>query len=343
MIEHAIAILNRGWAVFPCQPRSKKPATQHGVNEATRDRAQVEAWWQQNPAFNPAISLRLSGLTVLDADTGLATGDEATAWASRNGLPPTFTVRTGRRDAFGIQFYFNGISRNKPYKHDGVSGEVRSAGYYVMAPGAIHPDSGERYEILNGGEAVSVPPLVSQLSGTRPADAKLTTYPPMSIERVHEAFEDKLVKIRQSFVGGRHYTSYAGAWFAARAFLAGVLPEVETKQRLWEATANLGLPEKKRRQNLYDGWNDGLKFGALSLDLYPGDWEALYKLSGDEKFQRCWDGYTIDFESDEAAKNYMIERLDAVGAENIERILAASSIDDVIRERLLNKIMRDDQ
>src|SRR5207302_4645600 len=93
LLDAALALLPRGFHVFPCKPRSKQPLTQHGVHDATRDEAQVRAWWEKTPDANPAIALGPSNLTVVDCDEGLADVEAARAWCKRNQLPPTFTVR----------------------------------------------------------------------------------------------------------------------------------------------------------------------------------------------------------------------------------------------------------
>ena len=44
----AIAYATRGFAVFPCVPRGKVPATRRGCRDATKDLAQITAWWRDN-------------------------------------------------------------------------------------------------------------------------------------------------------------------------------------------------------------------------------------------------------------------------------------------------------
>jgi hypothetical protein len=43
--QAALAYASKGWAVFPCQMRGKKPLTQHGLKEATTDRERIREWW----------------------------------------------------------------------------------------------------------------------------------------------------------------------------------------------------------------------------------------------------------------------------------------------------------
>lgn len=45
-----------GWPVFPCRPGLKRPATEHGLKEATTDTEQIEDWWQRWPNANVAAA-----------------------------------------------------------------------------------------------------------------------------------------------------------------------------------------------------------------------------------------------------------------------------------------------
>lgn len=42
----------RGVKVFPCAPRGKRPATEHGFHDASCDPDQVRRWWQATPDAN---------------------------------------------------------------------------------------------------------------------------------------------------------------------------------------------------------------------------------------------------------------------------------------------------
>jgi hypothetical protein len=65
----AIAYATRGFAVFPCTPRGKVPATPHGCRDATKDVAQIAGRWRENPNYNVAAATGpISGVFVLDVD-----------------------------------------------------------------------------------------------------------------------------------------------------------------------------------------------------------------------------------------------------------------------------------
>ena len=56
MLKTARALAEKGMAVFPCLPRDKRPATPHGLKDATTDPIEIENWWHQNPSCNIAIA-----------------------------------------------------------------------------------------------------------------------------------------------------------------------------------------------------------------------------------------------------------------------------------------------
>ena len=55
--------------VFPCNPDDKRPLTLHGFKDASREEAQVRAWWTRFPDAMIGIPTgEISGVWVLDID-----------------------------------------------------------------------------------------------------------------------------------------------------------------------------------------------------------------------------------------------------------------------------------
>ena len=66
-LKASLELARLGYPVFPCQVGGKKPATPHGVLDATTDQEFIRRWWgEENPRFNVAIATQ--GLCVLDVD-----------------------------------------------------------------------------------------------------------------------------------------------------------------------------------------------------------------------------------------------------------------------------------
>lgn len=146
-LDAALSYAAHGFAVFPCHPRDKAPAVKGDwLAAASRDPAQITAWWRQNPAFLIGLPMRSVGAVVVDADTkdggtaalpgllerfGLAGAPQT---ATRSGgshvwlaeRPETPTHNSGRKVIPGI-----GID---------VRGTAGRSGGYVIAPGSVALD-----------------------------------------------------------------------------------------------------------------------------------------------------------------------------------------------------------
>ena len=166
MIDVALDCIRRGWFVFPCVPKDKRPLAglaPRGFLDATNDEDTVRRWWAAKPDANVGIATGPSGLVVVDVDHGLTEDSEWPFWLC---LPPTYTVRTGRRPEFGVQLYFRGdgnLRNGSGWSRDGLSGDIRAEGGYVLAAGSIHP-SGAEYEVLLTRGLQDAPEWVKELA-----------------------------------------------------------------------------------------------------------------------------------------------------------------------------------
>jgi hypothetical protein len=168
MLEVALKCIARGWHVFPCWPKTKRPMTQHGWHDASATEEQIRAWWTKTPNANVAIACNPSNLAVLDIDHGLGSVEDLELWIDKNDLYVTRSVRTGRRPDYGVQLYYEGaIPDVGLWKLDGCEGQVKSLGGYVMAAGSIHPDSGQAYEVLWDEPHIGVNPTPDALRALR--------------------------------------------------------------------------------------------------------------------------------------------------------------------------------
>jgi hypothetical protein len=151
LLDTALDLARRGFHVLPLVARNKMPIFPGGYKLGTTDADQLRLWWTKNPEANIGIATGESNLLVMDNDHGLRDYDDFITWRDRNGLPPTYTVRSGRRPEFGVQMYYRGhvtTQGRKTWKLDGCTGDFKSDGGLVVHPPSIHPDSGEAYEVL---------------------------------------------------------------------------------------------------------------------------------------------------------------------------------------------------
>jgi hypothetical protein len=162
-LEIALAHASLGLYVFPVA-WDKSTLTAHGFHDASIDPEQLRAWWAKSSAANPGFAPGASDVAVLDIDHGLTDFAAFIAWRDRNGLPATYTVRSGSRPEFKVHMYFRGAMRDVGiWELDGCSGQVKSLGGYVLAAGseALHGEKhdkpGAPYEMIDGTLGIFAP------------------------------------------------------------------------------------------------------------------------------------------------------------------------------------------
>jgi hypothetical protein len=150
----ALSLAERGYHVFPCQPRSKKPLTPHGFKDSSRDERQILHWWDAHPDANIGVDCGGSGILVFDIDAKHgADHEDVLAERDTHGAPIVLTGEAPERDAEhprslpgvrGAQVFFRGAARTTD-KLTIPGTEIRSIGAYVVVPPSVHP-SGVAYE-----------------------------------------------------------------------------------------------------------------------------------------------------------------------------------------------------
>lgn len=151
--------LNLGWSIIPLS--GKKPLVRW---EEFRRRkpsfTEIQDWRRKYPESNWGIICGpVSGVIVWDADTP-EIAEKIRALLSDRGIH-TWEIQTRR----GVHFYFrlssdapSSLWKSRKYGKVDVKGE----GGYVVAPGSVHPDSGQEYRFLSGPPDVPAPATLSQ-------------------------------------------------------------------------------------------------------------------------------------------------------------------------------------
>jgi hypothetical protein len=166
----AVDAVSRGFAILICEPHDKSPWAKyspHAINSASRDTNTIFKAWDDGNEANYGVAGGPSNITIIDVDKGVANYTALRNWMEVVGLPDTLIVQSGRDTSFGAHLYYSGAVATTPYTIEGVTGELRGIGAYVVGPGCIHPDSGKRYEIINDVNIAPLPAGMVELAANK--------------------------------------------------------------------------------------------------------------------------------------------------------------------------------
>ena len=186
MIRTAITLARRGMSVFPCIPRGKRPATEHGLNDATTDLEIIRQWWRSEPQFNIGIATgAISKVFAVDVDGMDAEAELRRLEAEHGSLPVTVEAITGR----GRHTYFQmpGVSVRNSASKIAPGIDTRGDGGYVLAPPSIHP-TGKPYawSVDSGSTFAPAPEWLLAKITEQPANER-TPIPPAQWRELVEA------------------------------------------------------------------------------------------------------------------------------------------------------------
>jgi Bifunctional DNA primase/polymerase, N-terminal/Primase C terminal 1 (PriCT-1) len=172
----ALALAEKGMAVFPCKPNDKIPITKNGCLNASTDAAVITAWWSKEPKANIGLATGdQSGVLVLDVDCKPDRDGPASLalLVQKYGpLPATTVVNT---PSGGRHYYFKhpaGVELRSTHDKYGLGIDTRADGGYVLVP----PSSidGRFYE-YSGTETLADLPVWLAAPPPRSASASGTT------------------------------------------------------------------------------------------------------------------------------------------------------------------------
>jgi hypothetical protein len=150
----ALAHAREGQRVLPLL--GKVPRTPHGVEDATHDEATIRRWWERWPDAN--LGVAMDGCAAIDVDSrtgGLETLGEL---EKRYGpFPVTRTVATGG-GGLHLIYKLNGRPVRSGSGRLGPGIDIKAGGAaYLVAPPSVHPDTRERYKVLNDVPPATLP------------------------------------------------------------------------------------------------------------------------------------------------------------------------------------------
>jgi putative DNA primase/helicase len=302
VLAAALAYAARGWAVFPCDPKTKSPLVKGSFKAATTDPTIIRAWWQRWP--NAMIGLPTGGVIgafVIDLDIGVVISgadyvERFTQYVGGN-IPETAIAETA---SGGCHLYCkwdparpvrNGaavvpaLTIPGPLGADGkrkkgAQVDVRGEGGYAIAPPSVRAD-GSAYRWIRApqqGLAEATDRIWAVALKHEAKDAKVLP-PPGTAGRVSESCaEDPGTKAQLKYaraalgraqdkvartpIGQRGHTLNAAAFGIAKFITVGVLSEDEVWAALRAGADRCGLTETDGRKERDAKIERGLAAGA---------------------------------------------------------------------------------
>jgi hypothetical protein len=242
-------------AVFPLEPRGKKPLTTHGLHDATSDVHQIRKWWRRWPQANIGLPTGRD-FDVLDVD------DQPAAMALQTLMPgwpdPAVpAVQTAR----GCHYYFPATHLGSRTHLLGVGLDFRGLGGYVVAPPSVHR-SGFVYRWRKPlGGSMPPPPraLWEVLDPPKPSPSR-EGFRVLQGGRGYgyAALVAECERVRTAPEGCRNDTLNRASFNLGQLVGAGLLDLRGVAVALWDAAAACGLPESEAERTIESGLNAGM-------------------------------------------------------------------------------------
>lgn len=240
----ALALVNRGFRIFPCRPDKTPKVNAWETNASTH----IGLKWEASPEALIGLPCFVNGLVVVDCDVkdgkqGIKAFKELCAKHSIE-LSNAYVVET---PSSGLHFYFKA---NEPFANSagqlapGI--DIRGKGGYVIAEGSTLPD-GSCYKRVS--ESAEIPPLPDALaallkrkdvSEAHSLPIPATAHPePTERDRIHaqSALKDECKLVAEAQPGTRNDTLNRAAFAMGTLVGNGSLEYEHAANALWEATA----------------------------------------------------------------------------------------------------------
>ncbi|PVE10708.1 bifunctional DNA primase/polymerase [Streptomyces scopuliridis] len=284
LLAAALAIAERGWAVFPLRPGDKRPAL-HGEtacprigdcagfhrkweDRSTVDPARIRRAWADIP-FNVGVATGPSGLVVIDldmpktknksnssADTPCGvTTFKALCERTGNAVPATYRTRTA---SGGQHLYFTappGVRLTNSAGRLGKLIDTRAWGGYVVAGGSTTPTG--RYTVIDPTPPALLPEWLYARLTTRQSSRALTAVPSSSKSSRYAtaAFRAEIATVQAAQEGERDTTLLSAARALGRFVAWGDLPLNVVTEALQAAGEYAGLSSRQCRSTVRSGLN----------------------------------------------------------------------------------------
>lgn len=237
--DAALEYAKRGWAVFPVEPRGKRPIVPTGVKSASTDLRLIEEWWDVYDDSNIGLATGASELVVIDID-------DTDSIKLLPSIPPTLSSTTpsgGRHLFYAAPPWKLGPTVGKlPGVGDTPGIDLRAGESYVILPPSVGAN-GERYEWNNARPIAPCPTWLRVVD--KPAPAISTVLITSENKYARGALRRVLDEIRSAPDGTRNDTLNR-AVFPLRRFLDdGKLDADEVYDAVEAAALEIGLEPRE--------------------------------------------------------------------------------------------------
>lgn len=242
------------WLVFPLVPNTKRPATEHGLKDASTDLDTIRAWWARWPGANIGIALP-HDLVAVDIDVKGVDGHATMAElaAPHGGLPVTLTVETATG---GWHMYFRKPPEVRVKNRTGIRPgiDVRAHGGYLVAPPSII--DGKSYQWHGNAPMVDCPQwLLDVLTEEKKATPSPATAPQALQSTARDRYSQRALERATSAVlaapeGGRNDVLNGSAYGLSRLSAAGRLDWQQVAATMERAALAAGLEPDEVRKTL---------------------------------------------------------------------------------------------
>jgi hypothetical protein len=230
------------------------------LHAATRDNAEIRAWWQKWPRSNVAIRTGApSGLVVVDVDPQHGGGETLARVATERGpLPAGRTIRTG---SGGQHLYFAhpGVPvRNDAGRVVGPGVDIRGDGGYVIAPPSRHRSGGLYLLEARGGQLPELPAwIVDAVHAPQREPLKFDRASKAATAWGRAALDGELRGLQQATEGVRNDTLNRVAFRLGQIVGAGCLDEADVAPLLIQRGIAIGLREREVVKTVRSGLRAG--------------------------------------------------------------------------------------
>lgn len=258
MRRRALRAVALGFHVFPVRAGDKTPAVPKNTSWddlATRDVAQVNAWWGKGAAHNIGVSTGKSGLLVVDLDhacgskppakwEGVTSGREVlerlAGEAGEQFPADTYTVRTW---SGGMHLYFRAPEDLQLRNTAGTLGfcvDTRGLGGYVVGAGSVR--QGHVYTVTNRVPIAPLPDwlceaLAPKVPTPRASSPTLVRGNSRAKRYLAAIVEGETAKVVAGTRGSRNHTLFIAALKLGSLVGAGELGELFAQEALLAAAA----------------------------------------------------------------------------------------------------------